>query len=94
MCKRCESGECSKIKGFEQLVNANLQRKKCYKLNNDKGLQGVGRMVKTTNKAENPTKSRVCRDYKKNFGVVRNDEKKLKSTEIIGVSRFKQKWKC
>ena len=89
MCKKCESGKCSKIKGFKQLVNANLQRKKCYKLNNDKGLQGVGRMVKTTNKAENPTKSRVCRDCKKNFGVVGNGEKKLKSTEIIGVSRFK-----
>jgi predicted phosphoadenosine phosphosulfate sulfurtransferase len=28
------------------------------------------------------------------FGVVGNDEKKLKSTENIGVSRFEQKWKC
>lgn len=65
MRKRYESGECSKIKGFEQLVNANLQRKNCHKLNKDKGLQSVGRMVKTTDKAENPTNSRVCRDCKK-----------------------------
>lgn len=92
VCKRCESGECSKIKGFEQLVNANLQCKKCYKLNNDKGLQGVGRMVKTTNKAENPTKSRVCRDCKKNLVLLettRKSWKALKSLVFRGLSENK-----